>query len=439
MFDWKEGTFLLGAAGLLQRLAKGLLVLWLGLALMGCLEDGDSIGEDGTEVDIEVPAPDEDGDSDSGPELGENVIVDPDSLACGVFDPDSPDPSDPTDPSVDERQQGVVAELFYRDPSVHPRFPSTRNYIEQGIHVEGLRLFFNRLHVPTRPFDRGFITRSGTPIQTLQGDTLYEWFALSFKGRIRLGSDDEPGLYQLAMLSDDGSLLRMDRGDGEMDLLINNDGDHPTRMACATEALELDRGESVAFELDWHQGPRYHIALVMLWRPWPENPSQVQDVECGRQGNDRYFNSRNDPPTPQAAYLGLLDRGWRPLEAANYLLPEVKKDPSEPADPGMDPDDPENPCNAPAPIISFLGLGHVSSSEATVTWMTDRPATSQIKLREVATGEDVWSEVNPLYQTQHSVTISGLKPNTLYTVTSYSSSTSGLTSSSNGLSFRTRR
>ncbi len=418
----------------------GVLALVAVLALSGCLED-DSYEEDGTAVDI-VNEPEEGSGEDEGSEVVEgpdedgNIIIDPGSLACNIFDPDAP----PEDPEAGDRQQGVVGELFFRQPDIHPVFPSTRDYIEQGTHVSGLKLFFNRLHVPTRPFDRGFVTQGGQAIQTPQGDTLYEWFALSFKGRIRLGSEDQPGLYQMALLSDDGSILRMDRGDGEMDVLIDNDGDHPTRMACAQEALELGVGEAIPFELDWHQGPRYHIALMVLWRPWPESPAAVNDTECGRQGNDRYFNSRNDPPTPQPAYLSLLDRGWRPLEASNYLLPKADKGSEAPGSGSeLDPDDPENPCNAPAPLISQFSMRDLTRESVVITWHTDRPATSQIKIREVATGEDRYSDVNPLYQTRHAVEMDGLKPNTLYTVTAISTSTSGLTSSTNGLSFRTRR
>jgi hypothetical protein len=89
-------------------------------------------------------------------------------------------------------------------------------------------------------------------------------------------------------------------------------------MGCATRAVDLS--QPLKLKVDYYQGPRYHIAMMLLARPW--NGSH-QDVACGQSGNAKFFDSTVDPPAPTAFYQGLASRGWQVLQPTSYRLPAV--------------------------------------------------------------------------------------------------------------------
>ena len=96
-------------------------------------------------------------------------------------------------------------------------------------------------------------------------------------------------------------------------------------------------------------------------------------------------------------------------------------------------------CTQPAPLISQFNMRDLTRTSVVLTWWTDRPATSRIKIKNVATEDEWFSDLDPALKTRHAVPFEGLQPNTLYTVTAISISCSGLETATNGLSFRTRR
>jgi len=369
----------------IRALALGVL-----FTLSGCLTD--QVAEEGTEVDIQPP--------------------NPDSYVCNPF----------SDVVGGNRFQGIHGALSYADPD-GPHYETVAEYMDHATPVD-VDLFFNQLYVPTRPFDRGFVTQGGTTIKAADGlTTLYEWFAIRFSGLFVLGPQDAAGPYQMAILSDDGSVLDVGDGVGGTRRLIDNDQWHPTRLGCATEPLEMSATSAVPFQLDYFQGPRYHIALIVLWRPWPSAPGDVVDPMCGRQGNSMWFDYTQDPPTPTANYNNLLARGWKVLTPENYLLPGQE----------------DNPCNAPAPVISSPNIVNVTKTSATMTWNTDIPASSQVEIKAVVSGEILVTTPAIALVTSHSVDVSGLTSNTLYEAKAISASSSGLSSESAVITFRTNR
>jgi hypothetical protein len=221
-------------------------------------------------------------------------------------------------------QGGLHARLFYLQPD-QPQYTSVEDYVSQGTQAP-TDLFFSQLNVPTRPFDRGFVLQDGSVLTRPGGDTLYEWFALQFDSRVRLAPDERAAKYQLAVLSDDGSIVRVDRGQG-LETLINNDGLTPTRLACARSTVRMDALSLLPLQVDYYQGPRYHIALQLLWREIPDasdelaDPGVLDDPACGLSGNDVFFDSTQNPSAPTAIWQGLMDRGWKVLNPRNYLLP----------------------------------------------------------------------------------------------------------------------
>lgn len=364
------------------------------ITLTGCLENGDTVVEQGSEIDI-VPT------------------QDPSTVVCNPFEE-----GDET-----SANQGIVAHLKYLTDD-QPRYSTVVDYMAFAHAVNEVDLFFNSINIATRPFDRGFMTQSGATILTPEGDTLYEYFALSFRGRMHLGGETPPGDYQMAILSDDGAILRMDTGSG-MTTIVDNDGTHPTRMGCATQPVHFGHGQKIPFELDYYQGPRFHIAMMVLWRPWPSGGPA--DVQCGKEGNSMYFDSTQDPPTPQPAFNNLIARGWSVMDASSYSLPADEGDPGS------------NPCNAPAPVIFNFEQISVTTTSATLSWKTDIPATSQIIYTNQATGVTGETLADSLLSTDHVITVSGLTPNSIYTMKAVSASSSGRSTESSALVVRTRR
>ncbi len=362
----------------------------LSVSLMGCPEEG-TVTEGSTTGDFIAPPPAED-------------------TVCEPFDGE-------TLPGA--AHHGVKGILYYRGIN-DPPFTSVDDYFANGVLLPDALLYLNQLHIPTRPFDRGFVTQAGEPLQTPEGDMLYEWFAVHFSGRLTLAPDQPEGLYEFSLLADDGAIMRVDDGSGNMQILVNNDGTHSTRMGCTSAAVYLDHQNPVPFVVDYNQGPRYHIALVVLMRPYgsPTDPS------CGTQGNSLFFDSTQDPPVPKPAYDAILSRGWTPVAPANYLLPEESE---------------TNPCNQVAPIITNVAAGAINQTSVTVSWVTDIFATSQVQITNAANGNIITTPIDTNYVQLHSKKVTGLTPNTLYRVRAISQSSSGLSTQSVEILFRTLR
>lgn len=355
--------------------------------LTGCPESG-TVQDNGTNVNFQPP---------------------PESTVCNPFGGDVTAPP----------QYGVKGSLYYKGGS-DPNFTSVEDYFTLGHLIENAVLFFNQLYVPTRPFDRGFTTAVGQPIQTPEGDTLYEWFAIKFSGKFVSSETFGPGYYEMGILSDDGAILKVDMGTG-MQTLINNDGNHPTKMGCTTTPVYIDSSMPLPFELDYNQGPRYHISLILMMRPWLDNN---RDTLCGQYGNSLYFDSTQDPPAPMPAWTALQSRGWRPLQQANYLMPTGET----------------NPCaNQQTPVISNTNVINIQTTSATVVWATDIPANSRVIYVNKSTNAQSETVADSNYVSNHTVDISGLNVNTVYGVTAVSASSGGQVAQSPEVLFRTAR
>jgi hypothetical protein len=269
-----------------------ILLVALGVFLTGCKADLDFKGtESGTNLGNDLPQPD------------------PNSTICNPFDNDHQNGS-----SI----YGLAGGLFYLTDD-QPRYESVTDYVTSGHQLDDYVIYMSRLFVPTRPFDRGFVTQTGDTLKTPTGDTLYEWFALRLNSRIRLHTGDAEGNYQFAVLSDDGSIFTLGSPGATLDV-INNDGVTPTRMACSATAIPMTKNSKIPMRIDYFQGPRFHISMVLLWRPYPTNPNDVIDPLCGHASNEDYFDSTQNPPVEGPAYAALLSRGWKPLRMENFLI-----------------------------------------------------------------------------------------------------------------------
>lgn len=310
-----------------------------------------------------------------------------------------------TPPSVDH---GIKGTLFYKT-SAQAAFNNVLDMVTKT-HMSEQNLFFADMNVPTRLFQTGFATQSSDFVKDDSGQKLVEHFGLRMNTDIVLGPKDEEGLYQFAVLSDDG--VRMSIGNpGQMTEIINNDGIHPTKMGCARTAQPLTKSTRLGTEVLYYQGPRFHIANVLLWRKVSGTPSSLGETLCDRSGNNFFFDP-NRSSLPLNPYKDLLSRGWIPLSKENFLLPGGTS--------GQEDNDLRmtyNPCyQGVAPEILNLRSGELFSNEADIFWETDIPSTSQLLVVQVATSVTQLTESDNLLRTRHHIQLRGLTPNTTYRI-----------------------
>ncbi len=225
---------------------------------------------------------------------------------------------DPFSPGNTASTFGLKGEIRYLTSS-QPRYDHVQEFQDFGQRVNA-DLFLSQLNVPTRAFSNGFTTQGGEAIRDDSGAMLIEWFSIHMKTSLTLSAHDAPGDYQFAAISDDGMVMTTDPTSGSPDVLINNDGLTPSRLGCGATPVHFDATTKLPVKISYFQGPRYHIALMLLWRPLPSNPADQADPSCGVAGNDEYFDSATLPSTPKQTYQDLLNRGWKPLGPENYLL-----------------------------------------------------------------------------------------------------------------------
>lgn len=298
-----------------------------------------------------------------------------------------------------EPTEGLEATLYYLSAD-QPRYTDVESMINNG-HQSDKNLFFSQLYIPTRLFTEGFPLQSGGTIADDAGNELIEYFALRFTGVLHLGPNEAEGDYQLGMLSDDGSIWSLSSSETGTDysIVLNNDGTHPTQMGCGP-IVHMTQNTRLAMKIDYYQGPRYHIALVPMWRR--VNSSTPNDPLCGQNGNSLFFDYNNNS-APEPAFNQLLSRGWYPLAVANFSITA---------------DTSYNPCtNGTAPVIS--GISFQSNMDIgpyyIVNWTTDIPATDQVLYTDSATGVQTLTVSDNILKTSHSVQIT-VQPGHSYSV-----------------------
>ncbi len=304
-------------------------------------------------------------------------------LVCDPFD------GGPSHPSNPDFGSGLKANLFYlRDDQ--PRYQYVKDYINSGVQADQF-LFFTSLNVPTRMFDTGFPTESGSLIKRDDGSILHEYFGLRLSTVLHLGPDDEEGTYELAILSDDGAIWKLRGDDGNYEIVVDNDGDHPTQMGCSDHELTMTRDTEKLMQFEYYQGPRYHISVIPMWRK--KVAGQQPEAECGKSGNNYFFKESDS--TPKQPYKDLLARGWKPLTKENYSLPvSTIFNPCQPGQP---------------PQIFEFAVEDMVDGLVIARWMTDMPATSQLKIVDMVTGEETLTEADNQLRYYHEVEARALK------------------------------
>ncbi len=222
---------------------------------------------------------------------------------------------------------GLVGEIFYLSDAQQTAFKALNNktvdyFYANGIQVNAL-LALKNLFVSTRSFTAGFPSTSGDLIKDDTGATLYEYFAFRLETVLKLDPTiDQPGWYQFATLSDDGSMVLL-KGQGSAtynETLVQSDGDHSTRMGCSSGAVYIDDTSRLPLMIKYYQGPRTEIALTLMWKRVAAMNS-APDAYCGISGNDAFFGPAPYTNFTTSRYADLVSRGWRVLAPSNLIAP----------------------------------------------------------------------------------------------------------------------
>lgn len=293
--------------------------------------------------------------------------------------------------------QGIKASLHYRISGM-PRMYSSLDYVSFARKSEQ-KLFFADINVPTRKFENGFSTQANDVLKDDENNRLIEYFGVKFETIFKLSANDEEGDYEFALLSDDGVTLKSITGTKENPVItdiIKSEGDHPTKMGCASKSIRMTYDTALPLELTYYQGPRYHISNVMLMR---KADVAGQDVECGKGGNNYFFNENDSQP--KQAYKDLIARGWKVVPKENFFIPKAES---------------YNPCIVgTVPVISNFKVNEVITFGVFLSWQTDVFATSQVKLINKATGEVILTNSDNYLRKSHSVQVGGLQSGATYT------------------------
>ncbi len=226
---------------------------------------------------------------------------------------------------------GILGSLNYI-PNNSPRVPSDSltladfNSGKPDVVEVANTVVLSQFNVRTHDFNFGFTDTGNSTVKDINGNVLVEFFALFTHGLLMLNNNDTDGDYQFGLLADDGSELFI--GDRN-DKMIENDGVHSNTFACSPSAspVSLRKGEPIPFKLNYFQGPRVRISLMLLWRK--NSDIGINEPECGVKREDSYYFTHNSSgePVATAKFNALLNRGWKVIPAANFYLPGNNQNP----------------------------------------------------------------------------------------------------------------
>lgn len=251
--------------------------------------------------------------------------------------PPAPSDKDICDPLKDETEEillghGLVGKLYDGAPNKIEHFS---DLLTKGTPVDGL-IYMSKLNIPTRKFDKGFPREDGSMVMNNMGQILHEYFGIEFTGQLELQPGDEAGYYEVGLLADDGVILDIQSANESVSIIS---GDHytPTKFFCSNSLVRMEPGKSVPIRLRYFQGPRYHVALIMIWRKVQSLDGEtamliknqlkqpLKETRCGIAGNNFFFDPESNSH-PQMEYLDLLDPTkrvvpWEVVKHKNFRLP----------------------------------------------------------------------------------------------------------------------
>lgn len=178
--------------------------------------------------------------------------------------------------------------------------------------VPNLSLFMSKVDVPTRSFDLGF-TAQDNQVLSVDGNPLIEYFNVNLKSTIKIIDEAKTGEYELAIISDDGSRLAFkSMGQSDYTTYLESVYTHSPKMLCSisngdtSNFINFEKDKGIDISINYFQGPRYHIALQLLWRK--KDQAQTASALCNNKIDTSNF--------------GILTlEGWSIIPAEVFYLP----------------------------------------------------------------------------------------------------------------------
>ncbi len=304
-----------------------------------------------------------------------------------------------TNNSATSPANGLLAKLYLKSDAMDPKNKSVIEYYNHGLAMDK-KIYFADVNVPTQPFTKGFSTISGDSLVDAQGNKVIENFALEYTSVLQLADGQAEGDYEIASLADDGSRLFV-KENNIWNELINNDGEHSTRMGCPFRTISLKKDSKIPIKLLYYQGPRYHIANVLIWKKhshaqtWKE-PSRHS--LCGYAGNNYFYNSTTSKKSIGMTFLEFT--GWKVIGANNFKMPEQTS----------------NPCTVDPLTLTKFAVASMSGTSATLTWETNAASSSQLSITNAYTGEQMSTDLDSTLVTSHTAKLDGLVSGMYYQV-----------------------
>lgn len=327
----------------------------------------------------------------TGAPLASINFPDPDNTVCDPL----------SNGSSDSASNGLLGKLIVQSSAMNSNNKSVMEFYNNGTAMTQ-KMYFADVDVPTKPFTQGFSTASGQILVDAQGNKLIENFAIEYNTILQLAAGDAEGDYEVASLADDGALVFVWENNAWQEL-INNDGQHPTRMGCPYRTIHLTRSSQIPMKILYYQGPRYYIANVLIWKKLEKARTRKKVSRhslCGYEGNNYFFN----PDTGKNAFgMNFLEkRGWKVLAAANYKMPVNTS----------------NPCTVPVPdlTISNFAIKSMSGTSAVLGWDTNLAASSQLHITNIFTGEEIYTDLDSTLVTSHTANLGNLVSGMYYQV-----------------------
>ena len=120
----------------------------------------------------------------------------------------------------------------------------------------------SEINTAPRTYAYGVVGREGDYIvDPRSGQELLEDYLIRYTGQILIDNAQEEGLYEFALISDDGVLLKIS---GKS--IVKSRKLQAPRFNCAKRYVKLRQGQSRSLQLYYYQGPKHHVANVLLWR-----------------------------------------------------------------------------------------------------------------------------------------------------------------------------
>lgn len=196
-----------------------------------------------------------------------------------------------------------------------------------GTETASSDLYLNQLNITSREFNQGFPTSNGV-LKNNKGENLIEFFGLELESKLMLpkGELTIEKEYRIAFVSDDGVRMQIQNPSGSWSTLLESPTTDPNRVTCSKQTLKFNAStsEGIPLKINFFQGPKNHLGLIMLWKEIDKNnPQSFNDPYCLDEpkvfGVNELFDTANGGSKALPAYTDFLARGWKVIPVDNFF------------------------------------------------------------------------------------------------------------------------